>query len=120
MKSWRKKQQINPRPRLPKTQEDYIATQNIPDIKTTDNGDFITFKDWIDEAKTESIVMFMSGWGADILNTLSTPLFDGTFQSCPAPFAQLYVCMAVSKTGGKGIPVGWFLLQTKRPKPLRR
>ena len=47
---WRMKQKINPRPKLPKTHEDYMNTENIPDTytKTADNGDFIIFKDWID------------------------------------------------------------------------
>ena len=40
----------------------------------------------------------------------------GIFQSCLGPFSQLYVCMAVSKTCGKGILVGWFLLPNKEAK----
>ena len=59
------------------------------------------------------MVMFMGDWGAEILKTHSTWLFDGTFQSCPEPFAQIYVCMAAPETGGKGIPVGWFMLPNK-------
>ena len=118
MKLWRKKQELNPRPKLPKSHEEYMSTENIPDkyIKTADNGNFIIFQDWVDEAKTESMVMFMSDWGAEILKMHSTWLFDGTFQSCPAPFSQLYVCMAAPETGGKGIPVGWFLLPNKNSK----
>ena len=58
------KQQINPRPKLPKTHDDYMNTENIPDTytRTADNGDFIIFKDWIDEAKTECMKKKMFGW----------------------------------------------------------
>ena len=118
MKLWRHKQQINPRPKLPKTYAEYMATENIPDkyTKTADNGSFIIFKDWIDDAKTQCMVMFVSDWGANILKTHSTWLFDGTFSSCPEPFSQLYICMAAPERDGKGIPVGWFLLPNKEAK----
>ena len=95
-----------------------MNTENIPDkyTKTAENGEFIIFKDWIDEAKTQCMVMFLSDWGANILKTHGTWLFDGTFLICPKPFSQLYVCMAAPETGGNGIPVGWFLLPNKEAK----
>ena len=117
MQLWRQRQVFNPRPKIPKNHAEYMATENVPDqyLKTADKGEFVIFKDWVDNEQTECMVMFMSDWGAQILKTHSTWLFDGTFNSCPAPFAQLYVCMAAPQTGGgQGIPVGWFLLPNKK------
>ena len=52
---------FSPRPKLPSTHSEYMETGDIPDqyTKTADKEDFIIFKDWVDEAKTECMVMFM-------------------------------------------------------------
>ena len=39
--------------------------------------------------KTESMVLCMSPWAADLLKKSKTWLFDGTFKTAPAPFEQV-------------------------------
>ena len=88
MKLYRQHQNINPRPKLPSTFEEYMAT-DIPDkfTQTADGREFLVCKEWISE--DEPLVVFLSDWGAEILKTHSTWCFDGTFSSAPIPFKQV-------------------------------
>ena len=88
MKLYRQHQNINPRPKLPSTFEEYMAT-DIPDkfTQTADGREFLVCKEWISE--DEPLVVFLSDWGAEILKTHSTWCFDGTFSSAPRPFKQV-------------------------------
>ena len=54
MKLWRQTNDLNPRPKIPETFEDYMNTI-APDnfTKAADGGNFLRFKDWIDEDKEE-------------------------------------------------------------------
>ena len=94
MKLWRQKQIINPRPELPKSFEEYMNIE-LPTkfTQAADGGEFMFHKDWVDNERTQPLVMFMSRWSADILKTHSVWLFDGTFKSAPPPFSQVkYLC----------------------------
>ena len=57
--------------------------------KTADQDDFLVFRDYIDEDKTKSMTLCLSGFAKDILRTHSTWMMDGTFRSCPAPYSQV-------------------------------
>jgi len=90
MKLWRQRQIINPRPVLPSTFKEYMET-NIPEkfTKCADNGEFMIFKEYVDQEQTQPLVIFMSQWAADILKNHTTWMFDGTFKSAPTPFSQV-------------------------------
>ena len=92
MALWRKKLRISPtpRPRLPRTHEEFMNT-TVPDeySETADGDDLIIFRDWVEEDKTKCMVVCMSSFGADILRTHPVWMMDGTFSSTPPPFAQV-------------------------------
>ena len=101
MKLWRHTNNLNPRPKIQHTFEDYMKTTASDDFtKTADGGEFMRFKDWIDSDKGECMVIFMSDWAINILKTHPTWLFDGTFRTAPAPFTQVYQGMATAENGG--------------------
>ena len=90
MALWRKKQKINPRPKIPESHLD-IMDEQIPDklTKTADGAEFLLLKSWTNEEETDSCLLFLSDWGAQILKTHSTWLMDGTFKSAPKPYSQV-------------------------------
>ena len=90
MALWRKKQKINPRPKIPESHLD-IMEEQIPDklTKTADGAEFLILESWTNEEETESCLLFLSDWGAQILKTHSTWLMDGTFKSAPKPYSQV-------------------------------
>ena len=49
--------------------------------------------------KTESMVLCMSPWAADLLKKSKTWLFDGTFKTAPAPFEQVIFFLVKSFIG---------------------
>lgn len=114
MALWRKKQQHNPRPQIPKTHQDFMDII-MPDSysKTADKGTFLIHKSWVDIMQTKSMALFMSDWGAEVLRKHKIWLMDGTFKTTPAPFAQIYIVMAHSEFGGSGLPCGFCLLPSK-------
>ena len=59
------------------------------------------------------MLVYMSDWGANL--AMNSPLLylDGTFSSSPHPYAQVYIILAGSESGGKAIPVGYSLLPNK-------
>ena len=58
MKRYRQHLSNNPRPKLPKTFEDFMST-DIPDefSKTSDGGKFLVYKEYVDG---EPLVVFIS------------------------------------------------------------
>ena len=94
MKLWRQRQSDNPRPPIPSNFQEFMETE-IPEkySRTADGGQFMVYREWIDDAKSLPLVIFISQWGADILARHSVWMFDGTFDSCPLPFAQVYKIM---------------------------
>ena len=95
MKLWRQKQISNPRPELPKSFEEYMNIElNTKFTQAADGGEFMFHKDWVDNERTQPLVMFMSRWSADILKTHSVWLFDGTFKSAPPPIqpGKISIC----------------------------
>ena len=108
---WRQKRKVNPIPSIPK---DFTALMDmeIPEkFKTTnDGGSFLAAQCWTNEEENRAIMFFMSEAGCNIMKTHGSYMFDGTFKSCPDPFAQVYILMASSETGGQGLPCEFALL----------
>ena len=90
MKIWRKLQIVNPRPSLPTSFEEYMKTE-IPEKyrKAADGGEFLIFKDLVDQ--DQPLVIFMSQWAVGVLRNHRTWMFDGTFSSAPSPFSQVRI-----------------------------
>ena len=92
----------------------------IPDEfkKTADNGEFLYFLDWVDNAKTECMAIFLSDWGADILKRSRMWFCDGTFSVTPDPFKQVYIIMTQTEGHSsehiKGVRCGFALLPNKK------
>lgn len=90
MALWRKRQTLDPRPKIPSDHAEFMSTA-VPDkySQTGDGGNLIIFRDWTDDDKTQSMVICLSGFGADILRNHPVWLCDGTFKSTPDPFKQV-------------------------------
>ena len=82
---------------------------------TADGREFLLHRDWLDEHQTKAMAVFLSDWGAEVLRKSSNWLLDGTFRSTLAPFAQIYIVMALSETTNTGLPCGFSLLPSKEP-----
>ena len=63
----------------------------------------------------EIMAIFASNFGIEMLRQSKVIFVDGTFQTCPTPFKQLFILMA-QLTGGSHIPVVFGLLPNK-PTP---
>ena len=57
MALWRERQKLNPRPNLPKSHDSFMT---IPEkySQTADGSEFILKKCWVDEEKTQSMIVF--------------------------------------------------------------
>ena len=95
MALWRKRQTLDPPPKIPwdcmQIAEFMSISTAVPDkfSQTGDGGDLILFRDWTDDDKIQSMVICLSGFGADILRNHSVWLCDDTFKSTPGPFKQV-------------------------------
>ncbi len=75
---------------IPKTVDDIL--ENLPEkFKTTSSGTpFLQFMDYVDADKTKLMLLFMSDHGAWVLGRSTHIYCDGTFETYPEPFSQLY------------------------------
>lgn len=76
-------------PEVPRTFDEVIPM--IPEaMKMTGAGDrFLRFADRVDPNLEPTMLMFMSPFGRELLNSSSKFFADGTFKTCPPPFAQV-------------------------------
>jgi hypothetical protein len=90
MALWKTKQKENPTPPLPKSYS-YLMKTEIPEnlSKTADVEEFLIMNSWTNICELESILVFMSNSGADIMKKATTWMMDGTFKICPVPFYQV-------------------------------
>ena len=113
---WREKNKVNPTPAIPKT-GDFASFMNstFPEKfrNTNDNKDFLRLQTWTNEAEDEAMLLYISDTGAQVLATHKVWCLDGTFQTTPSPFKQVYVIMARSEVGGQGLACGFSLLPNK-------
>jgi hypothetical protein len=87
-----REKKINPLPALPKSFSDVITT-DIPNklSLSADGKEFLITNSWINENELESLMVFMSNDGADILRRAPIWMMDGTFKVVPKPFYQVLV-----------------------------
>ena len=57
--------------------------------KAADGGEFLIFKDLVDQ--DQPLVIFMSQWAVGVLRNHRTWMFDGTLSSAPPPFSQVRI-----------------------------
>ena len=71
---------------------------DVPDkfTKAADSGEFIVYKNFVDQELSQPLVMLVSQWAIDILRNHSTWLFDGAFKSAPTPFTQVLLFLISS------------------------
>jgi hypothetical protein len=68
MALWRAKQKKNPTPPLPKSYSDLMKTEISENLrKTADGEEFFIMNSWTNISELESILVFMSNSGADIM-----------------------------------------------------
>jgi len=86
---WREKKKVADRPPLPKTFSELM--RSIPDKyqKTADGGEFLVLNCWIDDQETQSIMLYLSSTGVDILRRAKKWMLDGTFKIAPLPYYQV-------------------------------
>ena len=89
---------------------------NFPEkfSKTSDDKNFLRLKCWTNEKEEEAVLDYISDTGAQVLRTYKVWCMDGSFQTTPAPFSQVYVLMARSEMGGQGLACGFGLLPNYR------
>jgi hypothetical protein len=87
---FREKKKANPLPPLPKSYADVIKT-TIPSSlsSSADEKEFLILNSWTNENELESMMVFMSDVGADILRRAPIWMMDGTFRTAPSPFYQV-------------------------------
>ena len=108
----RERGKVLERPTIP---TDYVPFFNMPDryTKTSDGGDFLRAVQWTDGPDSQALLLFLSDHGKSLLKTYRSWNMDGTFQTCPAQFSQLYFIFAITDTG-KTIPAAYSLLPNKK------
>lgn len=81
---------MDPRPELPRTFAD-IMKMDLPAKYTTtaDGREFLVMNSWTNNTENESLMVFISNTGADILKTAPVWLMDGTYRISPVPFYQV-------------------------------
>ncbi len=57
--------------------------------KTADGEEFLIMNSWTNICELESILVFMSNSGADIMKKATTWMMDSSFKICPVPFYQV-------------------------------
>jgi hypothetical protein len=90
MALFRERMKINPLPPLPKSYADVMKAEIPSNLsKTADGKEFLLLKDWTNGNELESIMVFMSDDGAEILRRAPTWMMDGTFKCAQVPFYQV-------------------------------
>ena len=76
---------------------------------THDNKDFLRLQAWTNEAEDEALLHDISDTGAQVLAPHKVWCFDGTLQTTPSSFKQVYVIMARSEVVDQGRACGYDL-----------
>lgn len=79
---------------------------------TSDGNNFMLLKDYVSENSTSALVIFMSPFGRQLLQTSKFWLADGTFWTAPPPFTQIYLINGLASTG-RVLPACFCLLPNK-------
>ena len=79
---------------------------------TADGDNFLLMKDLVSENSDAAMVMFMSPFGRQLLQSSKFWLADGTFWTAPPPFTQIYLINALASTG-RVLPACYCLLPNK-------
>jgi hypothetical protein len=101
---------------IPKTPEDIV--ENLPEKfkVTSTGGPFLRYMDFLDGDKNKLMLVFMSEHGAWALGKSTAIYCDGTFETCPAPFGQLYFILGQMGPSKRAIPCVFALLPDKEGK----
>jgi hypothetical protein len=73
--------------------------------------------DCVDTAKSKLMMIFLLDQGAFILGRYTDLFWDGTFDTCPDPFIQVYFITGQTGPAKKGVHVYYFYSQIKKAKP---
>ena len=100
------------RPAEPRSFEELYA--NIPEqyTMTTDKLPFLIAKEYVDDKQSQVMLIFMSDHGKNLLRNYKVIQCDGTFDTCPAPFDQIYFILACTPRG-KAVPAVFCLLPNR-------
>ena len=63
--------------------------------QTNSKEEFLRLQDYTTESKRHGIMVFISKLGAEILKKNTTWLLDGTFQTTPHPFEQVFTKLII-------------------------
>jgi hypothetical protein len=98
---------------IPKSTADII--DNLPErFKNTSTGTpFLRFMDYVDGEQSKLMLIFMSDHGAWVLGRSCHIYCDGTFDTCPEPFSQLYFIMGQMDDTKRAVPCVYALLPDK-------
>ena len=98
---------------VPKTAEE-IKTNLPASFKvTTSGGQFLRFCDYVnEEQEIKFMMLFLSDHGKHILSQSEELYCDGTFDTCPPPFQQIYIIMGKMQDK-RALPCVFVLAQEK-------
>jgi hypothetical protein len=101
---------------IPKTSESII--EDLPEKfkVTSTGGQFLRFMDYIDGDKSKLMLVFISEHSAWALGKSTDIYCDGTFDTCPAPFGQLYFILGQMGPSKRAVPCIFALLPDKEGK----
>lgn len=99
------------RPPIPKSFHDLFEMPEEFKL-STDGSQFLASLEYVDEEQTKAIMLFISAHGKNLLRTFKIIQCDGTFDTCPKPFEQIYFIFACTPRG-KAIPAAYALLPNK-------
>jgi hypothetical protein len=87
---YREKKKLNPLPPLLKTYQD-VTKAVIPSSlsNTADGSEFLILNSGISDLELESMMVFMSEAGADVMRKAPVWMIDGIFYTTPKPFYQI-------------------------------
>ena len=86
---------------------------------TADGHNFLLLKDYVSENSEDALVVFMSPFGQQLLQSSKVWLSDGTFWSAPPPFKQIYLISGLATTG-RVLPACYCLLPNKETETYTR
>jgi hypothetical protein len=84
------KTKTNPFPLLPKSYADVVKVTSPSSLSSSvDEKEFLILHSWTNKTDLESMMVFMSDAGANMLRQASIWMMDGTFHMTSAPFYQM-------------------------------
>jgi hypothetical protein len=95
---------------IPETEEEIRENLSDKIAVTTSGGVFLQYWDYMNDQKQKLLMLFMSDHGGWVLGQSKDIFVDGTFDTAPEPFTQIYFIMGQMGQEKQAIPCEYTLL----------